>query len=440
MKPGSQVNPALIRRLNIARVFHAVRRAPGASQRKVAELTGLDKATVSTIVAALVDEGLLARSTVATGKPGRPEQALRVDEEAGVLVGARVELGSVRLLVATLGGEPLATRDIAVDATPDAAVDALDDGIRALLSEAGRTLDHVRAVGVGVPALFDREGRLSLAPNLGWRDVPFGPDLAKRFPVPVYVDNDTKAAGLAETLFGRYDDLDDFVYVAGHSGIGGALYLGGRLYRGHDGFAGELGHLKVRPGGRPCGCGARGCLEAYVSERALLSAADEAGLAVTRLDELVAADEAGDELAGVRGQLQVVLTFWRRRRTSSATRAPTWSTSSIRNASCWAAPSPSPQRACSRRSNGAWTSRPSRRRGAAAACPSRRSASRRSRWAAWPSPSKDSCRFPAGCSHGRCTGGSIRDVAPAWAADPVAPTLAAPPAPQESMPMNRIPS
>lgn len=297
MKRASQVTPALIRQLNTARVFHAVRREPGASQRRVAELTGLDKATVSTVVGALVGEGLLSRETIASGKPGRPEQALRIADGAGVLVGARVELGSVRLLVANLAGEAIATHDVGVDRTPEAALEALDSGVRNLLDRAGRSLDDVRAIGVGVPALFDREGRLQHAPNLGWRDVPFGPELAERLPVPVYVDNDTKAAGLAETLFGDSDDLDDFVYIAGHSGIGGALYLGGRLYRGHDGFGGELGHLKVRPGGRRCGCGARGCLEAYVSERALLAAAHEAGLSVERLDELVAHDVAGDATA-----------------------------------------------------------------------------------------------------------------------------------------------
>jgi predicted NBD/HSP70 family sugar kinase len=292
-----RVNPALIRQLNTARIFHAVRWNPGASQRRLAELTGLDKATISTVVGALVADGLVRRSTVASGKPGRPEQALEVDPDGGVLVGARLELGSVRLLAATLAGEALATHDLPTEPAPDATLDALEDGVRELLDVAGRPMGDVRAIGVGIPALFRRDGRLALAPNLGWRDVPVGPILAERLPVPVYVDNDTKAAGLAETLFGSCRDVQDFVYVAGHSGIGGALYLGGRLYRGADGFAGELGHVKVRRGGRPCGCGGRGCLEAYLSETALLRSAREAGLDVGDLDELAAADEAGDPTA-----------------------------------------------------------------------------------------------------------------------------------------------
>ena len=106
-------------------------------------------------------------------------------------------------------------------------------------------------------------------PNLGWRAVPLRTRLAATWSVPVVVDNDTKAAALAERLFGAARDARDFVLVAGHSGIGGAVHLDGRLVRGAGGFAGELGHVTVEEGGRPCGCGDRGCLEAYLSERAV---------------------------------------------------------------------------------------------------------------------------------------------------------------------------
>ncbi len=298
MPRGPRVNPALIRQVNTARVFHAVRREPGASQRRVAERTGLDKATVSTVVAALVADGLLERGEpVASGRRGRPERALHVGRSAGILIGARLEPGSIRLLAATLTGGPLATLELPGERDPGRALDALVDGIGRIIARAGREPSSIRAVGVGVPALFDREGRLRLAPNLRWRDVAVGSVLTERIRAPVYVDNDTKAAGLAELLFGPDPDVQDLLVLAGHSGIGGALYLGGRLYRGHDGFAGEVGHMKVRRGGRLCGCGGRGCLEAYLSEAALLGAARERGLNVRDLEALAAADDAGDARA-----------------------------------------------------------------------------------------------------------------------------------------------
>ncbi|MEX2502777.1 MAG: ROK family transcriptional regulator [Trueperaceae bacterium] len=298
MPRGPRVNPSLIRQLNTARIFHAVRRRPGVSQRGLADATGLDKATVSTVVAALIEEGLLMRgAAVASGRRGRPERALQVDPDAGVLIGARLEPGSIRLLAATLAGGPLATLEAPGHLDPDRALDALIDGVAEVVRRSGRDPSRIRAIGVGVPALFDREGALRLAPNLRWHDVRVGSVLAERLDAPVYVDNDTKAAGLAELLFGPAPDVQDVLVIAGHSGIGGALYLGGRLYRGNDGFAGELGHMKVRRGGRRCGCGARGCLEAYLSEASLLRAAHDVGLPCDHLDALVAADVAGDRRA-----------------------------------------------------------------------------------------------------------------------------------------------
>jgi predicted NBD/HSP70 family sugar kinase len=113
--------------------------------------------------------------------------------------------------------------------------------------------------------------------------------LQEALPAPVYVDNDTKAAAMAERLFGVCQGTDDFVYITGHSGIGGGLFLDGRLYRGSQGFAGEIGHVTVVPGGHRCGCGKLGCLETYVSEAAILRDAATLGYA---FDDLFAVAEA----------------------------------------------------------------------------------------------------------------------------------------------------
>lgn len=291
---GTPVNSAAIRRLNRARVFHALRDHPRCAQRDLARLTGLDKATTSAVVTQLVEEGLVERTEVARPRRvGRPETALAIAPAAGLLVGARLEPGTIRIVTATLAGEPVehaqipGSRDI-----PDAVRrlrDGVDRAVRASGGAGGGGLRPVRGVGVGVPALMDRGGRLELAPNLGWRDAPIGALLQAAFDVPVHVDNDSKAAALAERLFGAGRGLDDFVCVAAHSGVGCGLFLGGRPYRGAQGFAGEFGHIAIVPGGRPCGCGKRGCLEAYASEPAILAQAAERG---RPLDDLWAAAEA----------------------------------------------------------------------------------------------------------------------------------------------------
>jgi glucokinase len=133
------------------------------------------------------------------------------------------------------------------------------------------------AVGLALAGQIDRvTGNVLVAPNLGWRDVAFGDLLSERLSRPVFVANDLAAAAWGEAQAGAARNHPDAVLVFVGSGIGSGLVLGGRLYEGSGGVSGEFGHVKVRPGGRPCGCGERGCLEAYAGGHALGARAAEA--------------------------------------------------------------------------------------------------------------------------------------------------------------------
>jgi predicted NBD/HSP70 family sugar kinase len=294
-RPPVRLNPAWIRRLNVARVFHALRLTGGATQAELADATGLDPATVSAVVRHLRADGWLrATAAPSAGRSGRPPNRLTIDPDAGLLVGALLEPDRVRLLASTLAGEPRGAWQGSPGEGPDAAIDAMRLGVDALLAGLATPWARVKAVGVGVPALMTHAGGVAFAPNLGWRDVRLGERLARLWSVPTAVDNDTKAAALAEKLFGAARDAHDFVVIAGHSGIGGALYLGRRLQRGAGGFAGEIGHVTVVRGGRPCGCGDHGCLEAYLSEQALRTQLRERGVEVAGYEAAAAAAAAGD--------------------------------------------------------------------------------------------------------------------------------------------------
>jgi predicted NBD/HSP70 family sugar kinase len=295
-----------VRRWNTARVFHALREVGVASHGELVAQTGLDPATVTAVLHRLRAErwvrvaGPDARPTPpegAVGRTGRPPVRLVLDEAAGVLVGARLEPGTVRLVATTIGGRARAAWQGPAGADPDGAVRALEDGVDELLAGLGATRSVVRALGVGVPALVARDGRVVFGPNLRWRDVPLRATLAASWSVPVVVENDTKAAALAERLFGAARDARDFVLVAGHSGIGGAVHVDGRLVRGAGGFAGELGHVTVEEGGRPCACGDRGCLEAYLAEHAIEAQLSERGVDVAGYEGAAARAAAGDAAA-----------------------------------------------------------------------------------------------------------------------------------------------
>jgi glucokinase len=129
----------------------------------------------------------------------------------------------------------------------------------------------VEAVGVGAAGLVDEtRSVVRFAPNLGWHEQPLRHLLEAATNLPVVVENDANAAAWAEYRFGAAHGRDDVVMVTVGTGIGGALILGGMLYRGGFGLAGEVGHLVLDPDGPPCGCGRRGCWEQFASGNALL--------------------------------------------------------------------------------------------------------------------------------------------------------------------------
>jgi glucokinase len=134
-----------------------------------------------------------------------------------------------------------------------------------------RVRHEVSAVGVGAAGHVSKHRDVVMfAANLAWRDVHLKAHLEERLGLPVVVENDANAAAWGEFAFGAGEDIDDLLLVTIGTGVGGGIVLGGRLHRGGFGVAAEVGHLRVVPEGRPCGCGNRGCLEQYASGTALV--------------------------------------------------------------------------------------------------------------------------------------------------------------------------
>ena len=291
-----RVNSALIRRINTGRLFHIIRQNAGISQQKLSQASGIDPATISIIINILETVGIVRREIDApTGRAGRPTSALSIDARAGYLAGIGIEPDAIRIALATIDGTRCA--DLVVPGSTDAgaACGAAYAGLAAALRKVGAPRGALLGVGIALPGLVSLDGRVVFAPNLGWRDLDFAAGLAQRLKCPVRLENDVKAAALAEHLFGASRDITDFVYVMGRSGIGGGFHLMGELYRGPHGLAGEIGHMKIVPGGRLCGCGGRGCFEAYASEGAILAELAAQGHPARDVDAVLAACRDGDK-------------------------------------------------------------------------------------------------------------------------------------------------
>jgi predicted NBD/HSP70 family sugar kinase len=257
------------RRIHANAIFHRIRVEPHTSQRDIILRTGIDKSTVSSIVNSFAEMGLVEKSVKSNGTGrGRPSEGLVVSPTAGLVVGAQVEATKIEFTACTLDGTTLATTSLPFGGTPDLLGPVVTAGYRAVTKASGSSA-RVLGVGVSLPGLVNDDGNLVHLPILGWRDVEVAAHLRASLRVPVYVGNDGKAGAMAEHMFGSCVDLDDFLFLFSGSGVGGALFLDGFIYKGADGLAGELGHIKIVPQGRFCTCGSTGCLSAYLTESAM---------------------------------------------------------------------------------------------------------------------------------------------------------------------------
>ncbi len=148
-------------------------------------------------------------------------------------------------------------------------VKALGAGVKKLL--AGKKDLELAGIGIGAPDANYHRGTIEHAPNLAWKGiVPLGELVKKELNVQVAVTNDANAAAMGEMVFGGAKGMKDFVILTLGTGLGSGIVVDGKLVYGHTGFAGEVGHLCVVPGGRECGCGRKGCLETYASATGLV--------------------------------------------------------------------------------------------------------------------------------------------------------------------------
>ncbi|MET8295817.1 ROK family protein [Streptomyces sp. NPDC005180] len=292
--PASQQG---MRRQNLAAVTGAVAAHGPLSRADVAGHTGLTRPAVSSLVDELIGRAALTETqTAPSGRVGRPGRALALNDRGPAGLGLEIGVSHLAACVVDLRGEPRVWRQVerANAGRPAGQVLAEAAALGAdAESEAAALGLRVEGRVLAVPGVVPNTpgGLVTHAPNLGWHDVR----PADHWPDPDTVpepENEANLGALAEQRQ-RGQSAETFVHVSAEAGIGAALVIDGRLFRGARGFAGELGHLPVHPDGAPCPCGARGCLEQYAGERAVLREAglDEAGLG-----------DAGDPVAVLAGR------------------------------------------------------------------------------------------------------------------------------------------
>jgi len=155
----------------------------------------------------------------------------------------------------------------------DGYIKAIYDALKPLMDS---VIGRILGIGVGAPNGNFYKGTIEFAPNLPWKGIiPLGEKLKEKFQLPVQVTNDANAAAEGEMAFGAAKGMKNFIMITLGTGLGSGIVINGNLVYGHDGFAGELGHVIVEKNGRLCGCGRKGCLETYVSATGIVRTVNE---------------------------------------------------------------------------------------------------------------------------------------------------------------------
>jgi predicted NBD/HSP70 family sugar kinase len=272
-----------IRRNNLEVVLRHLAAVGPDSRAAIAARAGLTRATVSRLVAELIELGVVRETgRDGGGRAGRPSTRLELGDGV-VAIGTEVNVDYLSVLVIDLAGREVLRERRAFDASvgPDGCIKALVDLCRwtrrRLASPRGRPTPVLAGITVAVPGLVDvAAGVVAEAPNLHWRDVAVAEPLRRALRLgatPIHVGNDANLAAIAEYRSGARAGTPNLVYITGEVGIGGGIIVGGQPLLGTRGYGGEVGHMNVMPDGPLCGCGRRGCWEACIGLNALLQSA-----------------------------------------------------------------------------------------------------------------------------------------------------------------------
>ncbi len=251
-----------------SRIYRTLYNSSGfCSRQNLAAACEVSMPTLYQNLSELMEDGLVHFSGEGRSTGGRRAQGLDIVPEARIAVGLAVAEDHLRLVAVDLRLHELAYRKLPFDVSAGlvSGSSALPGVLDSFLSDNGLEREKVLGVGITIPGILtpDHTG-IYFAPTLALRDIPLQV-FTQKIPYPVHVDNDGSASGHAECFIRGGNQ--NMAYLSLENGIGGAVLMAGQPYPGDHARSGEFGHICVEPGGLPCHCGKRGCLEAYCSAR-----------------------------------------------------------------------------------------------------------------------------------------------------------------------------
>jgi predicted NBD/HSP70 family sugar kinase len=278
-------------------VLRLIREGRASTRAEIVTLTGLARSTVAQRLDALLAEGLVVPAGESASTGGRPPTVFEFNGAAGVILAADLGATHSRLAVTDLASGVLAqtAENVAIADGPETVLDWLERCFDDLLEEVGP--GQVRGVGVGVPGPVEFAAGRPVAPPImpGWDGYPVADRLRERYSAPVLVDNDVNIMALGE-YWASWRGVEHLMFVKVGTGIGCGIVAGGRIHRGAQGAAGDLGHIQITGDEQVvCRCGNVGCLEAVAGGGAMADSLRELGHDATDSRDVVRLVRSGSQ-------------------------------------------------------------------------------------------------------------------------------------------------
>ncbi|MDP4087290.1 MAG: ROK family transcriptional regulator [Bacillota bacterium] len=295
---GVTWNQQLVKKENKTLVLKLIKNHSPISRADTAQKLGLNKGTVSSLVAELLDEQLITESGPGESSGGRRPVMLLFNQNAGYTIGVDLGVNYILAVLTDLQGNIICQKNEKNESHSfEDTFKLLKTIISSLIKKAPTSPYGVVGIGIGAPGIINMNGDVVLAPNLQWRNLSLKQKLEDCFNIPVIVENEANAGAYGENKFGIGQNLVNLIYVSSGIGIGAGIILNGDLYKGINGYSGEFGHMTIDFNGIECSCGNKGCWELYASEQSLLNLAQKLDLGDKgnlTLDDLITLAEEGN--------------------------------------------------------------------------------------------------------------------------------------------------
>lgn len=269
-------NGNYLKKYNQKNILNLIRLNKSISRADLSKATGLSPTAVSILVSNLLNKKYIKETGIGESSGGRRPILLELATDTFYSIGVDIDIDFIDIIVIDISGAIITqySAHIFLPSEFSKVMEIVDEKIILLLNEKGIEKEAVLGIGISVPGIVHGKTRkILLAPNLGWQNINVNAHLNSIFDTKVYLENESNTSAICENWMGCCQNVNNFVCLNIKSGIGAGIYIDGKLYRGANGVAGEVGHIQVDDDGPLCGCGNYGCLSVIASTPGIIEKA-----------------------------------------------------------------------------------------------------------------------------------------------------------------------